>query len=282
MGTEYKRVYAWCETPPGVIKEVDCADLAIYNASRLDGCPVSCTGCQVDDILVFDGTGWGCFAPDPGGPTGDVGSTGPTGPCCTGPTGAPGSATNTGATGAQGDPGPTGDSGPTGADGSATNTGATGPTGPTGDPGETGLQGDTGPQSDLTGPTGPCCTGATGPTGPSNTPIQFSFAPNTGIALGSSTVRQQGSIVVFEMSAALVGPLPPIPGANRIAIGTLTAPAPPSRVHGTALQIVSPTVSTPGTLEVDTGGGVWLSNSNSTSTLTVGPAVSGVVTYVLP
>jgi hypothetical protein len=165
----FSRVYSWCETPPGVIKAIDCAQDAIFNANKIDGCPVSCTGCTGGDLLIFNGTGWRCGQGGTTGPTGSEGTTGPmgetgptgqtgpegitgpqgeTGPGPAGPTGAQG---DTGSTGARGDTGPTGaqgDTGPTGPP--ATNTGATGPTGSTGP----GITGPTGPQSNVTGPTG--------------------------------------------------------------------------------------------------------------------------------
>ena len=101
----FRKISSWCETPPGVIKEVECACVPIHNASKLQNLPIDPElNCSPGDVLTWGGTAWVCGT----GPadmamiTGPTGFTGPTGPCCTGPTGVPGSATNTGATGPTG------------------------------------------------------------------------------------------------------------------------------------------------------------------------------------
>ncbi len=87
----FRQIFSWCETPPGTIKEVECACVPIHNASKLFNLPIDPdleTTCVEGDILIWNGTEWEC---------GDI-PTGPTGPCCTGPTGPTGS-TGAGITG---------------------------------------------------------------------------------------------------------------------------------------------------------------------------------------
>lgn len=90
----FRKISSWCETPPGVIKEVECACVPIHNASKLQSRPIDPElNCSPGDVLTWDGTEWVCG-------TGPTAMSGPTG--FTGPTGLPGSATNTGATGPTG------------------------------------------------------------------------------------------------------------------------------------------------------------------------------------
>ena len=75
----FKRISAWCETPPGSTKEVECACVPIHNASKLFNLPIDPnleTVCVDGDVLIWDGTKWEC-----GGPINLTGVTGPTGPC---------------------------------------------------------------------------------------------------------------------------------------------------------------------------------------------------------
>ncbi len=162
MGDDFK-IRSWCETPPGSSKLVQCADIPIYNASKLYNLPIDRDIdllCLPGDVLTWNGTEWTCAV---GGTTGTEGNTGTTGPAGTtgptGPTGADGMASNTGSTGDIGPTGPQGDTGPTGPQGDLT-----GPIGPQGDTGPD-ITGPTGPQGDLTGPTGPAVTGPIGETG---------------------------------------------------------------------------------------------------------------------
>ena len=76
----FRQIFSWCETPPGTIKEVECACVPIHNASKLQNLPIDPDLellCNPGDTLIFNGTEWVC----------GIGGTGPTGPCCTGPTG---------------------------------------------------------------------------------------------------------------------------------------------------------------------------------------------------
>ncbi len=189
----FKKISSWCETPPGVIKEVECACIPIHNASKLQNLPIDPdleTNCAPGDALIWDGTEWIC-GNETTGPTGAQGFTGPTGPVGgTGPTGHTGPEGITGPQGetGPGPAGPTGDTGPTGPDitGPTGIQGNTGPTGPQGNTGPTGTQGNTGAQGD-TGPTGQAgsaantgCTGPTGPTGSTGPTGQAGSAANTG------------------------------------------------------------------------------------------------------
>ena len=94
----FSRIFSWCETPPGVVKEVECACVPIHNASKLQNLPIDPdleTICNAGDTLVFDGTEWGCRTAvtghtgftGPTGPTGPQGDTGPTGCDCDSATG---------------------------------------------------------------------------------------------------------------------------------------------------------------------------------------------------
>nr|QBK85334.1 MAG: hypothetical protein LCIVAC01_01430 [Iridovirus LCIVAC01] len=81
----FSRIFSWCETPPGTIKEVECACVPIHNASKLFNLPIDPdleTNCVAGDILKWDGEEWICQTAVTGH-TGFTGSTGPTGP--TGP-----------------------------------------------------------------------------------------------------------------------------------------------------------------------------------------------------
>ena len=94
----FSKIFSWCETPPGTIKEVECACVPIHNASKLQGLPIDPdldSTCVPGDVLIWNGAEWVCDGPvnltGVTGPTGPTGSTGPTGPTgftgFTGPTG---------------------------------------------------------------------------------------------------------------------------------------------------------------------------------------------------
>ncbi len=75
----FRKISAWCETPPGSTKEVECACVPIHNASKLFNLPIDPdleTTCVEGDILIWNGTEWECD-----GPVNLTGVTGPTGPC---------------------------------------------------------------------------------------------------------------------------------------------------------------------------------------------------------
>ena len=62
----FRQIFSWCETPPGTIKEVECACVPIHNASKLFNLPIDPNlefVCVQGDVLIWDGTKWECGGP---------------------------------------------------------------------------------------------------------------------------------------------------------------------------------------------------------------------------